>query len=202
MVNLKVKVKRIPTNDEINHHFYSFKSCIPNDLQFNGNREEIRKEMKDYMKKHIIIEDIIEKPDELLKRKICERCKKEKFENHFIKNTDICRSCKSIEIKKNHKNKYKYDSFTKFNGYIHGAKQRGLLFRLSFDDFKRFITQQCFYCNNEPTPFNGIDRIDNSKGYIKNNCVSCCIKCNKMKNTLSKKDFLDQCKKIVEQNDK
>ena len=41
--------------------------------------------------------------------------------------------------------------------------------------------------------YNGIDRIDNSKGYEKYNSVSCCEKCNRMKNILGKAEFIKQC---------
>lgn len=43
---------------------------------------------------------------------------------------------------------------------------------------------------------NGIDRIDSTIGYLKNNCVSCCSKCNYMKMRLDKKEFIEQCIKI------
>jgi hypothetical protein len=38
---------------------------------------------------------------------------------------------------------------------------------------------------------NGIDRVDNDKGYISDNCVPCCWKCNNMKNTMKQKDFIN-----------
>ena len=36
---------------------------------------------------------------------------------------------------------------------------------------------------------NGIDRIDSSKGYTKDNCVSCCTHCNYAKHEMSVKEF-------------
>ena len=33
--------------------------------------------------------------------------------------------------------------------------------------------------------YNGVDRVDNSLGYIKENCVACCKICNNAKSTLS-----------------
>jgi hypothetical protein len=38
--------------------------------------------------------------------------------------------------------------------------------------------------------YNGLDRIDSSKGYTRDNVEPCCVICNTMKWTLSKKDFL------------
>lgn len=68
---------------------------------------------------------------------------------------------------------------------------------LSFDDVKRLIFNNCFYCENSPELVGsishraiddgrfikrvGIDRIDSSKGYFKNNVVSCCQTCNILK---------------------
>lgn len=37
----------------------------------------------------------------------------------------------------------------------------------------------------EPFVYNGIDRLDNSKGYTIDNCVSCCRRCNSAKNKFS-----------------
>jgi hypothetical protein len=48
------------------------------------------------------------------------------------------------------------------------------------------------YCHYPPRGgFNGIDRVDNSKGYILGNCVPCCSWCNRAKadGTLAK--FMD-----------
>ena len=42
----------------------------------------------------------------------------------------------------------------------------------------------------------GIDRIDSTKGYSKDNCVSCCKMCNIMKNKFSKEDFLNKVESI------
>jgi hypothetical protein len=33
--------------------------------------------------------------------------------------------------------------------------------------------------------FNGIDRVDNTKGYTLENCVPCCTRCNLAKHTMS-----------------
>lgn len=44
---------------------------------------------------------------------------------------------------------------------------------------------------------NGLDRVDNSKGYEEDNVVSCCADCNMMKSTLSQEVFLDKIDKIA-----
>lgn len=97
------------------------------------------------------------------------------------------------------------------SSYISGAKDRNLEFSLSDEDFDNLIFGNCYFCdspikeyqqdkvyNKTNIPFlrNGIDRLDSSKGYTKDNCVSCCSKCNAMKSDSTEKDFIDQVEKI------
>lgn len=49
---------------------------------------------------------------------------------------------------------------------------------------------------------NGIDRVDNSLGYILSNVVSCCKICNYMKKDLSEQEFQDQCERVYLAKDK
>lgn len=44
---------------------------------------------------------------------------------------------------------------------------------------------------------NGIDRIDNRRGYTVENCVPCCSTCNMMKKTLTEEQFLNHIKQIT-----
>ena len=87
---------------------------------------------------------------------------------------------------------------SKFTSYEYEAKQRNLEFEISYNEFVKLISLPCRYCGAKPDPYNGIDRIDNSKGYIKGNCVSCCICCNRMKLAMTLKEFAEQ---IVEMYD-
>jgi|ERR1035437_3575829 NOL1/NOP2/fmu family ribosome biogenesis protein len=82
----------------------------------------------------------------------------------------------------------------KFSGYKTASKKRERLFELTFEQFKELVEGKCFYCSSKG---NGIDRVDSSIGYIFTNCVSCCIMCNRMKLDFKIKDFLNQCKLIV-----
>lgn len=95
-----------------------------------------------------------------------------------------------------------------FYAYKKSAKQRKLEFNLSEEDFKLIVTGNCHYCGDPPSnkighyskhsffTYNGIDRINNLKGYEKRNVLTSCWKCNRMKNILGKDDFLEQCRKI------
>lgn len=79
------------------------------------------------------------------------------------------------------------------------ARNRGMEFALSIDDIKELADKNCHYCGGAPERrkmkdeiffCNGIDRIDSSLGYIKNNCVSCCKQCNLAKLDYSVDEFL------------
>jgi len=86
--------------------------------------------------------------------------------------------------------KYKYYS------YKSRAKTRGKEWKLSYNVFKELWQKSCYYCGSEIKTI-GIDRVDNSKGYILNNIVPCCETCNKAKLCLSENDFIEHCKRIV-----
>jgi hypothetical protein len=93
-----------------------------------------------------------------------------------------------------------------FNIYQRGSKKRKLNFHLTLDQFYNIISQNCYYCGCKPNQiiinsankkknkikyiYNGIDRINNNLGYTIKNSVSCCKKCNFMKSTFSKIDFI------------
>lgn len=96
--------------------------------------------------------------------------------------------------------------------YISGAVDRGYTFDLDDETFDKLIFGNCFFCGQEPTeyksdlrlnktnlPFkrNGIDRLINSIGYTKENSITCCAKCNRMKSDLDYKDFIEHITKIV-----
>jgi len=44
---------------------------------------------------------------------------------------------------------------------------------------------------------NGIDRVDNSKGYSDTNCVPCCSECNHAKGTKSYGEFIKYLERIT-----
>lgn len=88
--------------------------------------------------------------------------------------------------------------------YKAGAKRRNRSFELSEDEFLALCKSNCKYCDCPPTQissgdkgcngkfiYNGIDRVDNFKGYTKENSVSCCSVCNIAKHQLSREEFLN-----------
>ncbi len=95
-----------------------------------------------------------------------------------------------------------------FYGYQKSAIKRDIYFDLNKEEFKLLTQQKCYYCDSPPSNiaksktlngdyiYNGIDRVDNDKGYIIENCVPCCKMCNKMKINFSKIDFFNRIKEI------
>lgn len=91
-----------------------------------------------------------------------------------------------------------------------GAEKRGLAVSLTKEDFLLLSQKSCSYCGGSPKSklshshmhgffiYNGIDRIDNSKGYHLENCTTCCIICNRMKSAYALDFFLDHISKIYE----
>jgi len=100
-----------------------------------------------------------------------------------------------------------------FTQYIRSAKIRNLKFNLTKEQFKKLTLQNCYYCGLEPLQiqysnsiskhewskyiYNGIDRKDNLKGYVIENCVPCCKFCNRMKMNISYSEFFEHIYKII-----
>lgn len=82
----------------------------------------------------------------------------------------------------------------KYRTYKFNAKRRGFTFDVTLDQMRDFLKSKCIYCEDAAT---GIDRVDNSLGYIDGNMVACCSICNHMKYILSRQDFIDKCRQIV-----
>jgi len=88
-----------------------------------------------------------------------------------------------------------------YRTYRDNASKRNIVFSLSKEEVFEIIIKNCFYCGEKPSNisrnthncgdfiYNGIDRIDSSKGYIKNNVVPSCWMCNHSKNNVSIDDF-------------
>lgn len=85
--------------------------------------------------------------------------------------------------------------------YRTDAKKRGHDYLLTTNEFISLTKSNCFYCGNEPKQlhrrtrsrvpylYNGIDRLDNAKGYTLDNCVPCCGICNTAKNNRNFEEF-------------
>ena len=92
--------------------------------------------------------------------------------------------------------------------YKHGAASRGLEFSIPREAFDALTQKSCYFCEQLPVPrgirtrlgsfpHNGVDRLDNSLGYVLGNCVPCCGPCNDMKGTMCEQDFWKQVNRIA-----
>lgn len=97
-----------------------------------------------------------------------------------------------------------------YHQYRKSAKNRSFSFELSMEQFEELTQGDCHYCGIHPSQvyarkelngvyiYNGIDRVDNSIGYVYENCVSCCKICNRAKNTLSYEEFMEWAQRLSE----
>ncbi len=95
-----------------------------------------------------------------------------------------------------------------YHSYKDNAKYKNIIFNLSKQEVLIFFQQKCFYCGTPPNKivtkknfygsftYNGIDRLDNDRGYIKENCVTCCSFCNYTKNKTDFKEFIIWIRKV------
>ncbi len=95
-----------------------------------------------------------------------------------------------------------------FGMYRYKASKRGYSFTLVMPEFQKLIFGRCYLCNSPPQNklsrkgvsgeliYNGIDRVDSSRGYEIDNVRTCCFKCNGMKSKMPLEDFKRQILKI------
>lgn len=63
----------------------------------------------------------------------------------------------------------------------------------------KLLVGDCVYCGKPagwPETRNGIDRVDSSKDYTIDNCVSACFKCNAAKGAGTTEEFMDWAKRL------
>lgn len=97
--------------------------------------------------------------------------------------------------------------------YQRNAVLRNLIWVLTFTQIRKIVTSNCFYCGRPPRNlqttklksggvkrffYNGIDRIQNDKGYFMANVVPCCIICNHAKSNLAYAEFMAWIKDMIE----
>lgn len=134
-------------------------------------------------------------------------CGKEKIIKGSLLTNGQIKSCgcikdRKLNLKKRKKRENARNSL--YRRYKKRASRKGIDFTLTEAEFKMWTRSSCYYCRksikNSNTiidsytkekmfPYNGIDRKDNTIGYITNNVVSCCWTCNQWKGNLSLKEF-------------
>lgn len=131
------------------------------------------------------------------------------------------RSCGCL-INAHKRNAFGESLFLKvYRYYTTNAQRRNLEFIIDRNSFKRLLEQNCYYCGTHPNRkinppsswskawkelniyyVTGVDRVDPDKGYTLDNCVSCCKTCNKIKSTLTEKEFLNHITTIYNHKNK
>lgn len=129
----------------------------------------------------------------------CKKCLKE-YAKKSMKRIINYRKMYNIKNRNKIRKHDRFYSLTPNGIYSHlkaGAKENKKLFNISKEDFiswYNFQEQECHYCKRTIKDTNkdsnkkynrlSIDRIDNNKGYILNNIVLSCTRCNLIKSNI------------------
>ena len=95
------------------------------------------------------------------------------------------------------------------------AEDRGIEFFISKDEFYLLSSRDCSYCGRPPSnlcsaksiktgeyKYSGMDRLDSSGPYSIENVVPCCAECNRGKQSMTIKEFLEWIKKLYQNREK
>lgn len=108
-----------------------------------------------------------------------------------------------------------------FTSYRKRAKEHNRPMTLTREEFEELTRRNCSYCGDAPSSvrtlkrwkgrqieaavraqqhsayiYNGLDRLDSSLGYTKENSVACCTKCNRAKNDMPVSEFREHVTKM------
>jgi len=178
-----------------------FKSC---EDCLKKNREKDTKRLEERSKLSVSI-----KSTGTTTKRICVKCGKdfEAFLTNHGEESKRCTHCRDTMRKQDEKRAdreraYKAESLkhyeTYFRQYYTKAHKRDLIFELTIEQFVELIQKPCQYCNYaKEGEANGIDRINNTIGYIVGNCVPCCEMCNRMKAFYHPVFFIQKAKYIA-----
>jgi hypothetical protein len=143
------------------------------------------------------------------RKQICKECKIEGVGGSGIcqhnRQTHTCSDCKELGIggvclcSHGRRRCLICDSKGSYNRHRQVAEDREISTTLTYDEFKCLI-RDCEYCGRsvEELGSMGIDRVDNTLGYVFSNCVPCCGTCNTMKMALGLSEFLDHVRRIAD----
>jgi hypothetical protein len=143
----------------------------------------------------------------------CSHCSKtyESFNTAHGKPSKLCPSCRENQQRADEKRKDRvrnYQSEAKRNlegtwaSFTKKTKEnRNIEITITKETFLELIQKACFYCKyHNEDEINGIDRIDNFKGYTPENCIPACKFCNRMKHIFHPVFFIEKAKLIVAHN--
>lgn len=129
--------------------------------------------------------------------KTCNKCKQlkslEEFNQHKRNKDGYRYTCRQCELEE--RRAYYSTPRGKWNSYRSSARQRKLKFALTYEEFMSFWQKPCSYCGAQINTI-GIDRIDNTVGYILENVTSCCTECNFFKKDMHRDELFSHVRRI------
>jgi len=87
----------------------------------------------------------------------------------------------------------------RYSDYKYRAlNKKNIEFIITNEDYENIVQQECYLCGKETdmNHQNGIDRVNNTRGYILGNIQPCCGECNYMKKEFELNEFLEKAKMI------
>lgn len=129
-----------------------------------------------------------EQSKRLKRGNICPLCFNKKFrERNAYVNARLTDTKKKIFPKK---------LSLKIVNLVQDSIKRNKDLNLKYAEIGNLMQLPCTYCGSTEG-YRGLDRIDSSKGYLKDNVVPCCKFCNFGKNVLTVQEYLDHCVRVV-----
>lgn len=110
-----------------------------------------------------------------------------------------CISCRPIFKEKYRKNLS--DEKTSWRVLRDTVKQGGFIINITYEEYLSLREKPCFYCGDEfqrGRHSYSLDRVDNAKGYLRDNIVPCCYRCNHAKAKLTQDEFIKLCHLVSE----
>jgi hypothetical protein len=159
---------------------------------------------------------VIRKSDKLDNGHVCWVCRCECGEIQTIRGTLLrtwlsiqCSKCTWVSFSEAYKLPQGEAGFRRLlKNYKNSAAKRTITFSLSDTRFRELTSSVCWYCGKPPEQlskptgsknkltndngiyvYNGIDRMDNTRGYEEGNVVSCCKKHNSVKSKWGREDI-------------
>ena len=183
-----------------------------------------KERIKDNASRHAVATDIVDGV------KQCTVCCKSNPVDHYVgaggQETKTCKTCRNEFNKQNEKrdkehvreldrkNSKKPERVAVKNEWVKANPEKVALKdlnkrnriyggsnNLTIEQFETITKQHCYYCGiMQDKGFNGVDRMDSTKGYEIDNCVSCCIICNMMKGAVDNITFIQRVEHILTHN--
>lgn len=105
---------------------------------------------------------------------------------------DYCHPHYKSNIEQNH------TLASRYKQVIRRAIDKGLGYDITKEFYAEFIKSPCFYCGSPLAKTgSGIDRADNSLGYLMSNSIPCCPSCNTFKGKFLTKDEMLEVIKLI-----